>query len=279
MAVHSLDAQKNTLKALETDLTATYGQQLDALVQRADTALGAAEETIDNLESRASQLTNDFIDAVHQLRDAIDHSRTAADGVVQTAAALLTETKGHVDELNKKREADLAELQQMLAQLEQQYQQIESEASAAFTGVVQHANPLVALVAQGASQVHDHGEQLSQSLQAVEHAFADDVKNMASALHDLAQHIQTEQEQHDHAQDQHATGTHAQTQQLIAGNLATLTQGMQGVGNAFSVLTEYGDHLGGSFGDGAKGLIDTVGEISHIVDAIKPVLDVIKAIE
>lgn len=279
MAVHSLDAQKNTLKAIETDLTTSYLQQLESLEQRSDTALGAAEETLDTLESRASQLTNDFIEAVHQLRDAVDHSRQNADGLVQTAVSLLSETKTHVDELNKKREADLAELQQLLQQLEHSYQQIETEASSALAGVVQHASPLMALFAQGTSQVHEHGEQLGQSLQAVEHAFAEDVKNMASALHDLAQHIQQEQDQHDHAQEQHATNTHAQTQQLVAQNLATLTAGMQGVGNAFSTLTEYGEHLGGAFGDGSKGLLDTVSEIGHIVDAIKPVLDVIKAIE
>ncbi len=167
----------------------------------------------------------------------------------------------------------------MLAQLEHSYQQIETEGAAALNGVTQHAQPLVALVTQGTSQIHDHGEAVGQALQAVEHSFTDDVKNMASALHDLAQHIQSEQQQHDHAQDAHASDTHAQTQQMIAQNLSTLTQGMQGVGAAFSVLTEYGDHVGGSFGDGAKGLLDTVGSIAQIVDAIKPVLDVIKAIE
>ncbi|HEY0613840.1 MAG TPA: hypothetical protein VGC96_04325 [Candidatus Elarobacter sp.] len=279
MAVHSLDGQKNALKALETDLTASYGAQLEALEQHVDAVLGAAEQTLHDLEARATQITNDYVDAAHQLRDAIDHARQAADEVAKGATGALAEAKTHVDELNKKREADIAEMTQTLQQLEHAFGQVESEAASSFNAVAQHAQPLVALVTQGTSEIHQHGEQLAQHLQQVEHAFAGDVKTMAQALHDLAQHIQTEHQQQDHAQDEHASSTHQQTGQLIAHNVATLTAGMQTVGSAFSVLTEYADHFGGGFGDGSKGLIDTVGEISHIVDAIKPVLDVIRAIE
>jgi septal ring factor EnvC (AmiA/AmiB activator) len=276
---NGLDAQKNALKALETDVTTTYPQALEQLEQRLDAAFAAAENTIKELEAHATQMTDTFIAAVHELRDAVDHGRQQTDEHVKTSEAALTDTKGHVDDASKKRDGDFHDLQTTLAQLEQAYNKIESDSKSALDNVVQHAQPLVALVTQGTTAVHEHGEQLSQGLQQTHAGFADELKNMAQSLHDLVQHIESEQHQHDGEQEQHSGSTAEHAAQLIAQNLDTLTHGMQGIGSAFGLLGEFGNTFGEHFGDGVKDLMSVLEEIGKIVDAIKPVLEVIKAIE
>jgi phage-related protein len=278
MAVHTLDGQKNVLKALETDLSATYGQQLETLEQHVDALLTTAEHTLADLLAQSTQITNDYIDAVHHLRDTLDQARQAADAVAKTATTALTDAKTVVDEMNKKREADVAQITQTLQQLEQSFNDVETQATNAYNEVLQHAQPLITAVHDGTTQLHTQGDAMTQGLLQVEQNFAGHVQTIAQALHDLGQQIQSDHQSHDHTQDQNANATQQQASTLIAQNVSTLASGLQGVDSAMSVLTEYVDGFGGSFGEGAKGLLNTVGEISHIVDAIKPVIEAIQAI-
>ena len=274
----SLDGQKNALKALETDLQGTYGQQLETLEQHVDALLTTAEHTLADLLAQSTQITNEYIDAVHHLRDTLDQARQAADEGAKAATTALTDAKTIVDEMNKKREADVAQITQTLQQLEQSFNDIETQASNAYNTVLQHAQPLISAVHDGTTQIHNQGEAMTQGLLQVEQTFAGHVQTIAQALQELGQQIQADHQSHDHTQDEHANSTHQQTSTLITQNVSTLASGLQGVDSAMSVLTEYVDQFGGSFGDGAKGLLNTVGEISHIVDSIKPVIDAIQAI-
>lgn len=274
-----MDGPRNALQAIETDVTTVYVQHLEQLDARLDAARAVIEKTYTDLSGKATEQTNKFVETMHQVLATLEPALSAFDESVKTADAAGEDLKSTYQHFDASRATENTEFEAALHRLEAAYKKIDADASTALGTVNEHAATYVQEVDAQTHAAGEHGTHLASGLERTHQGFADELVSMAQTLHGFARQVDATHHEHDTQHEANAVQTHQNTTAHLESNIATLQEGLAVVGQALDILDRYSGDFGGSFGDGVKGLMGTVESIAAIVDEIRPVLDVIKAIE
>ncbi len=274
----SADAGHSELALVETEIEHGLVLVFAALEQRANTQFDAAEAAIEHLSAAATEITDQLIAAFLAIEHGLDEAQSSASTALSDAGAVLLETLHAVEAVDQQRSHDMDGLKQACVQITADLDAFSNQVRQLTDQALHRAQEMASgFDATGQALTADQQRTVA-TVESLRHLFDERLQGMTVAMQTLGHAVQVGVRDLETAGDQLAQSAAQTIEQAIAHNIQAMGGGIDEIDTAMALLFQLGEAVDSNFGRQLDEVLHLVKQVSDLIEAIRPVLELASSI-